>query len=64
MKTASTRSIFFLSLLLVLTTAATIHAQEPFKGTAADIEKGMQTLDIPLLEKTAQVLCRDGKEGS
>jgi len=54
MKTVSTRSILFLSLFLVLATAATIHAQEPFKGTAADIAKGMQTLDIPLLEKTAK----------
>ena len=53
MKTVSTRSVLFVSMLLVFTTAVAIHAEEPFKGTAADIEKGMQTLDIPLLEKTA-----------
>ncbi len=51
MKTVFTRNFLLLSMLLIVFTAAAIHAEEPFKDTAADIEKGMQTLDIPLLEK-------------
>lgn len=54
MKIVFTRNILLLSLLLIVFTAATIHAEEPFKNTAADIEKGMQTLDMPLLEKTVK----------
>ena len=54
MKTVSAITILFLSMLLVFTSATSIHAGEPFKKTGADIEKGMQTLDIPLLEKTVK----------
>jgi tetratricopeptide (TPR) repeat protein len=41
-------------MLLLFTTSTTIHAEEPFKNIATDIEKGMQSLDIPLLEKTVK----------
>ena len=54
MKTVFTGNILLLSILLIVLTAPTIHAEEPFKSTAADIGKGMQTLDIPLLEKTVK----------
>ena len=35
-------------------TNSVIQAQEALKGAAADLEKGWQTLDIPLLEKTVK----------
>ena len=41
-----------LVILIILGVNKVIQAQEVFKGAAADLEKGWQTLDIPLLEKT------------
>ncbi|MEE8381778.1 MAG: tetratricopeptide repeat protein [Thermodesulfobacteriota bacterium] len=41
-----------LVILIVLGVNKVIQAQEALKGAAADLEKGWQTLDIPLLEKT------------
>jgi tetratricopeptide (TPR) repeat protein len=54
MKTIFTRNILFLSMLMILTTSALVHAKDPFQGIAADIDKGMQDLDIPLLEKAVK----------
>ena len=41
-----------LVILIVLGVNKLIQAQEVLKGSVADLEKGWQTLDIPLLEKT------------
>jgi tetratricopeptide (TPR) repeat protein len=54
MKTALARTFFFLIMLLFFSVSVTTHAQEPFQNTASEIEKGTQTLDIPLLEKTVK----------
>ena len=43
-----------LVMLLVLSAGATGLAQEQLKGAVADLEKGWQKLDIPLLEKTVK----------
>ena len=43
-----------LLILLIFGTNSVIQAQEVLKGAAADLEKGWQTLDIPLLEKTVK----------
>ncbi|MBW1853327.1 MAG: hypothetical protein JRJ00_01380 [Deltaproteobacteria bacterium] len=43
-----------LVILLVFGASITSKAQEALKGAAADLEKGWQTLDIPLLEKTVK----------
>ena len=43
-----------LLILLIFGTNSVIQAQEALKGAAADLEKGWQTLDIPLLEKTVK----------
>ena len=62
MKTIFVRNILFLSMLMILTMSAAVHAQDPFQGIVADIDKGMQNLDIPLLEKTVKQCEEMGKK--
>jgi hypothetical protein len=44
----------FLVILLVFGMSAVSLAQEPLKGAMADLDKGWQNLDIPLLEKAVK----------
>jgi tetratricopeptide (TPR) repeat protein len=54
----------FLPVIVVLVLGVSTHvfAQDALKGAAADLEKGWQSLDVPLLEKALKVFEEQAKK--